>query len=87
MGTQTLDIARVHLRRLDHLLDELEELNLNNERRVPSQLANALESEGVQDADMTSVTDLIDRVFDMQEPVLRRIRDRSRWWRLYRVGR
>jgi hypothetical protein len=79
------DRARLRLRRLDHLLDQLEELNLRDEAQVSPPVAYALETEGVDDPYVFSVTDLINRVFDIQEPLLALIRDRSRRWRLHRA--
>jgi hypothetical protein len=79
------DRARLRLRRLDHLLDQLEELNLRDEVQVSPPVAYALETEGVDDPYVFSVTDLINRVFDIQEPLLALIRDRSRRWRLHRA--
>jgi hypothetical protein len=79
------DRARLRLRRLDHLLDQLEELNLHDEEQVSPPVAYALETEGVVDPYVFSVTDLINRVFDIQEPLLALIRDRSRRWRLHRA--
>jgi hypothetical protein len=79
------DRARLRLRRLDYLLDQLEELNLRDEEQVSPPVAYALETEGVKDPYVFSVTDLINRVFDIQEPLLALIRDRSRRWRLHRA--
>jgi hypothetical protein len=69
------------LRRLDSLLGQLEELNLRDARHVSPSVASALEHEGVHNPNTISITDLIDRVFDIQEPVLRLLRDRSHGWR------
>ena len=70
---------RLRLRRLDSLLDQLEELNLHDELQVSPSVASALEHEGVENPAAVSITDLIDRVFDIQEPLLRLLRDRSNW--------
>ena len=82
---QTLDsidgTARFRLRRLDALLDALEELNLSDRRFLPVRVGSALEDCGVRDPYSHSVTELIDRVFEMQEPLLNLIRQ-SRWWRI-----
>lgn len=81
------DGPRVHLRRLDNLLGQLEELNLHDEARVSPSVASALEHEGVRNPHGASITDLIDRVFDIQEPVLRLLRDRSHAWRFLQPHR
>jgi hypothetical protein len=84
VGIQPLDsiddTARFRLRRLDALLDALEELNLSDRSFVPVRLGTALEDFGVPDPYSRSVTELIDRVFELQEPLLSCIRQ-SRWWR------
>lgn len=81
VGSEQLwdDRPRLRLRRLDHLLDQLEELNLRDALHVSPSVATALEHEGVENPDAVSITDLIDQVFDIQEPLLRLLRDRSNW--------
>ena len=80
------DRPRLRLRRLDGLLGQLEELNLRDAVRVSRSIATALESEGVDNPQAFSITDLIDRVFDIQEPLLRSIRERSHYLRFLHPG-
>jgi hypothetical protein len=79
------DGPRVRLQRLDSLLGQLEELNLRDEVHVSPLVARALEDEGVRNPDAASIPDLIDRIFDIQEPLLRSLSDRSHAWRFLRV--
>jgi hypothetical protein len=74
------DTARFRLRRLDAILDALEELNLSDGSFLPVRVGTALEDFGVRDPYSHSVTELIDRVFELQEPLLTYIRQ-TRWWR------
>jgi hypothetical protein len=66
--------ARLHLDRLDAMLDELEDLNLRGRPQVPAPLGNVLQSLGVNQPSSRSVSELIEVVFDLQEPVLHMLR-------------
>lgn len=72
------DLARNRLRRLDGLLDQLEALNLTDSARLPRPIALALQRAGVERPGEHSVTELIDSVFDLQEPILKLISSRGR---------
>ena len=64
----------MHLNRLDAMLDELEDLNLRGRPQVPAPLGNILQSLGVNQPSARSVSELIELVFDLQEPVLHMLR-------------
>lgn len=64
------DVARGRLYRLDKLLNELEALNLSDTALVPAQVADELQDAGVNSPAERSVTELIDQVFELQEPIL-----------------
>ncbi len=77
------DFARSRLYRLDDLLEQLELLNLAESRQVPQDVAAALQDAGVRNPSERSVTELIDQVFELQEPILSVIASfsRKRPWR------
>ena len=75
------DVARVRLWRLDRLLDQLEELNLRDRTRVSNRVGRTLEDIGVDNPYSRTVTELMDRVFELQEPLLKVIGPRARRWR------
>lgn len=72
------DFARHRLRRLDSLLDQLEALNLAEITPLPRRIATALQNAGVESPAERTVTELIDRVFDLQEPILKLMASRGR---------
>ena len=65
---------RVRLRRLDDLLDALEDLNLREQGELPQRLRDMLLVEGIPLATAISVTDLIDLVLSNQEQFMLRER-------------
>ena len=74
----TLDaLAKRRLRRIDALLDQLETLNLFDSRQLPERLVAQLEHLGIDDPSASSVTGLIDRVFELEEPLLALIHARA----------
>jgi len=74
----TLDaLAKRRLRRIDALLDQLETLNLFDSRQLPERLVAQLEHLGIDDPSASSVTGLIDRVFELEEPLLALIHGRA----------
>ncbi len=78
------DYFRDRLSRLDAVLDELEGLNLRGMTHLPVRLGNQLIEFGIDDPYDKTVTDLIDRVFELEEPLLSMVksRPRSAWlWR------
>jgi hypothetical protein len=68
------ETPRHRLRRLDFLLEELEDLNLRDMSNLPVRVGSALQRFGVEDPYRRSIPELIDRVFDLQEPVLAMLR-------------
>ncbi len=60
---------RRKLRRLDDILDGLEQLNLQNQETVPRQLVDAMKRHGVEPLEAT-VPQLIERVWKAQQPYL-----------------
>ena len=68
---------RDRLRQLDAILDDLEDLHLRELSNLPARTASALSDLGVADPHVHSVTELIDRVFELQEPVLAAVRSHS----------
>jgi hypothetical protein len=65
------DVARIRLWRLDRLLDHLEELNLRDRKRVSTRVGIALQDVGIENPQARSVSELMDRVFELQEPLLK----------------
>lgn len=59
--------ARAHLHALDSLLDDLERLNLVDAVKIPAALEERLEGVGIASPPGTTVTRLIERVFEKQE--------------------
>jgi hypothetical protein len=70
------DLARRRLRRIDTLLEQLENLNLFNCRHLPERLVEQLEHLGIDDPYANSITGLIDRVFELEQPLLELIHGR-----------
>jgi hypothetical protein len=69
---------RRQLRKLDGLLDALEELNMNDMTCVPTRVGGDLQHYGVVDPYRCSIPELIDKVFELQQPLLERLRAHSR---------
>jgi hypothetical protein len=65
---------RSRLRELDRLLDDLEDLNLNDMTHLPIRIGCDLQDLGITDPYRKSISDLIDRVFELQEPLLQTLR-------------
>jgi hypothetical protein len=68
------EAPRALLRKLDRLLSDLEDLNLNEMTHLPIRVGSDLQGLGVSDPYRRSIPDLIDRVFELQEPVLQALR-------------
>ena len=64
------DERRYNLRRLDDLLESLEQLNLKEVRAVPVVLKARLVEVGVEDAESKTVPQLIEQVWLLQQPHL-----------------
>ena len=74
---EAADAPRYRLRRLDFLLEELEDLNLRDMTQLPIRVGSALQKVGVSDPYGWSIPDLLDRIFELQEPVLAILRQRT----------
>jgi hypothetical protein len=61
---------RQQLRRLDDVLEALEQLNLNDRKELPDVLAARLESLGVDQPRDYTITQLIEKVWGVQQPYL-----------------
>jgi hypothetical protein len=61
---------RSSLRRLDDILDELEQLNLHDRTELPHNIAESLVLLGVDDPFGIPIPQLIERVWAMQQPYL-----------------
>jgi hypothetical protein len=68
---------RYRLTRLDFLLEELEELIFRDMTQLPVRVGSALQRVGVSDPYLWSIPDLLDRIFELQEPILALLRQRS----------
>jgi hypothetical protein len=68
---------RYRLRRLDFLLEELEDLIFRDMTHLPVRVGSALQRVGVSDPYRWSIPDLLDRIFELQEPILAILRQRS----------
>ena len=77
---------RDRLRQLDGLLEDLEDLNLRDLVDLPVRIGSALMDLGVDDPYLLTVTELIDRVFDLQEPVLAAVRSGSALRRAFKTA-
>jgi hypothetical protein len=69
--------TRERLRELDAMLDELESLNLRGMSYLPVRVGAALIRLGITDPYAWSIPELIDRIFDLEEPLLATMRTRS----------
>jgi hypothetical protein len=65
-------VRRTQLQRLDVILDALERLNLADSNRLPSDLKQDLEAAGIRVPPRPNITDLIERVWELQEEFLER---------------
>ena len=63
---------RVQLQRLDSILDRLERLNLEESNRLPAELRQDLEAAGIRIPPKPNVSELIERVWELQEEFLER---------------
>ena len=68
---------RGHLRRLDDILEVLEQLNLAEEKVIPPHVALVLRAHGV-DPDSGPIPLLIERVWEAQRPYLLHLPDERR---------
>lgn len=64
------DNRRQNLRRLDDILEALEQLNLADQRELPDLLAMRLVELGVEDPRRHSIAQLIEKVWAVQQPFL-----------------
>jgi hypothetical protein len=70
MEDQAEGARRDRLRELDVILDALERLNLQEAKQLPDQVRSTLEGLGVKVGPRESISDLIERVWEMQERFL-----------------
>ncbi len=61
---------RNNLRRLDDILEALEQLNLNEVKTLPDLLAKRLVEIGIEDPREQSIPHLIEKVWGVQQPFL-----------------
>ena len=61
---------RNHLHELDGILDALERLNLQDAKDLPQSLRRSLRELGLDPGPRANVTDLIERVWELQEQFL-----------------
>jgi hypothetical protein len=61
---------RNRLHELDAILDALERLNLHDAKELPDPLRQSLSDVGVDSTPNTNVTELIERVWELQEQFL-----------------
>jgi hypothetical protein len=61
---------RNRLHELDGILDALERLNLHDAKELPATLRESLSEIGVDSTPNTNVTELIERVWELQEQFL-----------------
>lgn len=64
------DERRNRLRRLDDVLEALEQMNLRDERALDPLLRQRLHEVGIEDPDRYNPTQLIERVWAVQQPYL-----------------
>ena len=65
-------LRRAQLQRLDSILDRLERLNLDETNRLSSELRRDLEAAGIRIPTKPNVSELIERVWELQEEFLER---------------
>ena len=61
---------RGSLRRLDDILESLEQLNLHDKTELPDHVAEALVMLGIEQPHSSPIPQLIERVWAMQQPYL-----------------
>jgi hypothetical protein len=61
---------RSGLRRLDDILESLEQLNLHDKTELPDHIAEALVMLGIEQPHSIAIPQLIERVWAMQQPYL-----------------
>jgi hypothetical protein len=66
------NLRRTQLQSLDSILDRLERLNLNETNRLSGDLRHDLEAVGIRIPSQPNVSDLIERVWELQEEFLER---------------
>jgi hypothetical protein len=59
---------------LDHLLDDLEDLNMKDMTYLPTRIGSGLVRFGVPDPYRWSIAELIEQVFALQEPLMVKLR-------------
>ena len=69
------EAPRTRLRKLDRLLDDLEDLNLAEMTHLPIRVGSDLQGFGVSDPYRRTISELIDQVFELQVPLLQALRD------------
>jgi hypothetical protein len=65
-------VRRTRLQKLDVILDALERLNLADTNRLPANLRQDLEATGIRVPARPNITELIERVWGLQEEYLER---------------
>jgi hypothetical protein len=65
-------VRRTKLQKLDVILDALERLNLADTSRLPAEVRQDLEGVGIRVPVRPNITDLIERVWELQEDYLDR---------------
>ena len=70
-------MRRAQLQRLDSILDRLERLNLEESNRISSELRHDLEAAGIRIPPRPNVSELIERVWELQEEFLEREESRE----------
>lgn len=65
-------LRRAQLQRLDSILDRLERLNLEESNRLTGDLRRDLEAAGIRIPPKPNVSELIERVWELQEEFLER---------------
>ena len=66
------NLRRTQLQSLDSILDRLERLNLDETNRLSGELRHDLEAVGIRIPAKPNVSDLIERVWELQEEFLER---------------
>ncbi len=61
---------RQNLRRLDDVLEALEQMNLHDRKELPDSLASRLVEIGIEKPHQYSITQLIEKVWAVQQPFL-----------------
>ena len=64
------DERRTQLRRLDDILEALEQLNLHDQTELPPRLEQRLVETGVDTPRQYTITQLIEKVWEVQQPYL-----------------